>query len=66
MTSLYLSIVYYFIKAFNFFVNMDPGYLDLVKIFAGCTGWIGGLTMYMWLRERKKEAARVLAKQLSR
>ena len=66
MTSVYISSVYYFIKVFNLFVNMDPAYLDLVKIFAGCIGWIGGLSLFMWVRERKKEAERALARQMVR
>ena len=45
---------------------MDPAYMDIVKIFAGSIGWIGGLTLYMWVREKKKEAARSLARQLAR
>jgi hypothetical protein len=63
MISVYL--VYFFVKVLSFFVNMDPAYLDLVKIFAGSIGWIGGLTMFMWIREKKKEAERALARQIA-
>jgi hypothetical protein len=65
MISAYLSVVALFIKAISLFMNIDPAYLDLVKIFAGSIGWIGGLTMFMWIRERRREAERALVKQIS-
>jgi hypothetical protein len=36
--------------------SIDPAYMDIIKIFAGSIGWIGILTLYMWLRERRKVA----------
>jgi hypothetical protein len=36
--------------------NLDPAYLDIIKIFAGSTGWIGGLTLFMWFKEKRKHA----------
>jgi hypothetical protein len=66
MISAYISIVYFSLKMFNLFINMDPAYMDLVKIFAGSMGWIGSLTMYMWIREKRKEARRLLARQMAR
>jgi hypothetical protein len=38
----------------GFFASMDPAYLDFVKIIAGCVGWIGGLILYMWWKEKNK------------
>jgi hypothetical protein len=40
---------------FNFFLNMDSAYLDIVKIFAGSIGWIGGLSFFMWWKDRNKK-----------
>jgi hypothetical protein len=36
--------------------DINPAYMDVVKIFAGSIAWIGGLTLYMWQRERRKTA----------
>ena len=36
------------------FAGMNPAYADLVKIFVGTFGWIGGLTLFMWLRDKHK------------
>lgn len=36
------------------FSNMDPAYADMVKMLTGTTAWIGGLTWFMWAREKKK------------
>jgi C4-dicarboxylate transporter len=38
----------------HFFAGMDPAYADLVKLLVGTTSWIGGLTLFMWVREKKK------------
>jgi len=45
-----------FIQIRDLVLNMDPAYMDLFKIFAGSIGWIGGLTLYMWIREKRKQA----------
>ncbi len=39
--------------------NMDPAYVDLMKIFAGSVGWIGGLTLFMWFKEKRKNAVAI-------
>ncbi len=41
--------------------HMNPVYLDLIKMFAGCIGWIGGLTLFMYMREKKKAATVAIA-----
>lgn len=41
----------------HFFSNIPPGYLDIIKIFAGSIGWVGGLTLFMWMREKRKHVA---------
>ena len=41
-----------FASMINNMKDINPAYLDLVKIFAGSIAWIGGLTFYMWRRER--------------
>ena len=38
---------------------INPAYLDIVKIFAGAFLWIGGLTAYMWWREKNKHTEQV-------
>jgi hypothetical protein len=45
-----------FIQIRDLVLNMDPAYMDLFKIFAGSIGWIGSLTLYMWIREKRKQA----------
>ena len=63
MISVYLFVTYFFAKVLNLFINMDPAYMDLIKIFAGSIGWVGGLTLFMWFRERKRETERALARE---
>jgi hypothetical protein len=41
-------------QVLHFFSSMDPAYMDILKIFAGSIGWVGGLTIYMWLREKRR------------
>jgi|GEM_PF-5746350 hypothetical protein len=36
--------------------SADPAYLDVVKMVVGITGWVGGLTLYMWIRDRRRRA----------
>jgi hypothetical protein len=59
-------IVSYYISIRDFYFTIDPAYMDIVKIFAGSIGWVGGLALYMWIREKKKESARLLSRQLAR
>ena len=47
----------FFMQAEHFFTSMDPAYIDILKIFAGSIGWVGGLTIYMWLREKRRNPA---------
>ncbi len=49
-----LSLLISFIHFWHYFSAIDPAYLDFVKIFAGTIGWIGGLTLFMWIREKQK------------
>lgn len=57
LTLIFVSL---FMQVQQFFTAMDPAYLDLIKIFTGCIGWIGGLTLFVWWKERHK-TARVMA-----
>ncbi|HTQ66266.1 MAG TPA: hypothetical protein VMI12_15820 [Puia sp.] len=58
MLSLFIVVFYtYFIQIQHYFAMMDQSYLDILKIFIGSIGWIGGLTLYMWRREKKKNPA---------
>jgi hypothetical protein len=34
--------------------GINPAYLDVVKIFVGSIAWVGGLTFFMWWREKHK------------
>ena len=54
MVSVTFYIVSLFLQVRDFFLTMDPAYLNLVKIFAGCFGWIGGLFLFIWTREKRK------------
>ena len=45
---------FFFMQVQHFFSSMDPAYMDILKIFAGSIGWIGGLTIYMWLKEKRR------------
>ncbi len=65
MAALLPLIVSNFLSIRDFYFTIDPAYMDIVKIFAGSIGWVGGLTLYMWIREKKKEAARLLSRQLA-
>jgi len=38
----------------DIFSGMNPAYADLLRIVVGTTAWIGGLTLFMWVREKKK------------
>ena len=52
-----VPIVYMLIASLVYqFQDMNPAYLELVKIFVGSIGWIGGLTLFMWWREKNKKA----------
>jgi hypothetical protein len=51
--------MYYFlflplVSVMNNFKDLNPAYLDLAKILVGTVGWIGSLTLYMWIREQRK------------
>ena len=46
---------------FNFFSNMDGAYMDIFKIFAGSIGWIGGLALFMWIKDKNKKKTSVVA-----
>ncbi len=51
----------YLIVGFLGLVNshpvFNPAIIDLFKVFAGTTLWIGGLAVYMYRRERKLKIA---------
>jgi hypothetical protein len=46
------------VKIQDFFTHLDGPYIDLFKILAGCIGWIGGLTLFMWWKEKKQQTAK--------
>jgi len=46
----------------RFFSDMSPGVADLLRIFIGTTGWIGGLALFMWLRDKRKHRVLLTAK----
>ncbi len=54
MYSFYFPIMTSFLQVARFFSTMDSGYLDILKILAGSIGWVGGLTMIMYFREKRK------------
>lgn len=41
----------------HLFTNMNPAVADILRILVGTTAWIGGLTLFMWIREKKKQRA---------
>jgi hypothetical protein len=45
-----------FVSLMSNMQDINPAYIDLVKILTGSIAWIGGLTFYMWQRERRKTA----------
>ena len=51
---MFLSLLISFIHFLYSFSAIDPAYLDILKIFAGSIGWIGGLTLFVWIREKQK------------
>jgi hypothetical protein len=63
MHTLFVESFYlFFFQIPQFFSAIDPAYMDLVKIFAGSIGWIGSLTIFMWWKEKRKQATLSLAK----
>jgi len=38
-----------------FFTHIDSAYLEFLKIITGSLGWVGGLTLFMWMKERNKK-----------
>jgi NADH:ubiquinone oxidoreductase subunit 6 (subunit J) len=49
-----IMLITFFARIQTFIYSIDPSFLDIVKIFAGSIGWIGGLTLFMWRREKQK------------
>jgi len=49
--SFFLTLLSYIVE---FFSHMDGAYLDIVKIFAGSISWIGGLALFMWWKDMRK------------
>ena len=41
----------------HIFTGMNPAVADILRILTGTTAWIGGLTLFMWIREKKKRRA---------
>jgi hypothetical protein len=56
------AFAFFFVQIQQFFSAMDPAYMDIIKIFVGSIGWIGSLTIFMWWKEKRKEAVHNLAK----
>ena len=52
---MYIFLVSVFAQLSSLISNLDPAYFDILKIFAGCIGWIGGLTLFVWWKEKKKK-----------
>jgi hypothetical protein len=50
------TLVISYIHFLDSFFTIDPAYMDFFKIFAGSIGWIGGLTLFMWVREKQKNS----------
>jgi hypothetical protein len=38
--------------------QVNPAYMDIVKILVGSIAWIGGLTGFMWWREKQRSSVR--------
>ena len=46
----------------SFVMNLpkdNPAVLDIVKVFVGSIAWIGGLVLFLYLRERKLKKLKV-------
>ena len=39
----------------NFLNNMDPAFLDILKIFAGSMAWFGGFIIFVRLKEKNRK-----------
>jgi hypothetical protein len=39
----------------GFLFNMDPAFLDIVKIFAGSVAWFGGFILFVRMKERNRK-----------
>ena len=53
---MFSSLLISFIHFWYSISAIDPAYIDILKIFAGSVGWIGGLTLFMWIREKQKNS----------
>jgi hypothetical protein len=49
-----IDLAFLFANTLRFFSDMNPACADILRIFVGTTGWIGGLALFMWLRDKKK------------
>ena len=45
------------------FATIDPVYMDIIKIFAGSIGWIGGLTLFMLWKDKHKHTVTELVER---
>jgi len=50
------AFAFFFLQVQQFFSEIDPAYIDIIKIFAGSIGWIGSLTIFMWWKEKRKQS----------
>jgi hypothetical protein len=46
-----------FISLINSKPEISPAFIDLIKLVAGITIWIGGLAFFMYRREKKLKLA---------
>ncbi len=52
-----LYLINGFLSLVNYHPVISPAIVDIFKVFAGTTLWIGGLAIYMYRRERKLKMA---------
>jgi hypothetical protein len=49
--------VFLFMQVVQFFSTLDPAFWEVLKIFAGSIGWIGGLVLFMWWKEKRRNTS---------
>ena len=58
----YFAFATFFPALQNFFSSLtDSPYLDMIKMFVGCIGWIGSLVLFVKWNEKRKNRAAVAA-----
>lgn len=46
-----------FVTFFKSLLSDNPALLDILKVIIGSSAWIGGMVVYMYLRDKKLKAA---------